>query len=283
MPLWDGEDPAGRRILVHAEQGFGDTLQFCRYLPLLAKRGADVVFECPRALKRLVATVDPGVTVVAAGEALPGADFHVPLMTLPLRFGTELESIPADTPYLFADPKGAREWADRLGAGPEPRVGIAWRGSAGFKRDRIRSPGLTTLRPLFDLEGIRFFSLQKDGGAAELAESGLEDSLVDITADWSDFAESAAAFAGLDLIIAPDTAAAHLAGALGRPVWVLLPRVAEWRWLERREDSPWYPTARLFRQSNAGDWDEVVARAATELRSGIAGGTTADRTSGETR
>ncbi len=265
MPLWDGGDLAGRRILVHAEQGFGDTLQFCRYLPLLVECGAEVTFECPRELSQLVASVDPAIKVIAAGDPLPVVDFHVALLSLPERFGTDLETVPASPPYLFPEPDRVRAWAERLGGGEELRVGVAWRGSVRFKRDRIRSPGLSVLRPLFDRKGVRFVSLQKDQGAADLSEADLSTVVADIASGWTDFADSAAALACLDLIITPDTAVAHLAGALGRPVWVLLPHVAEWRWLEEREDSPWYPTARLFRQPRRGDWDEPVARMAAAL------------------
>ena len=265
MPPWTGEDLSRRRILVHAEQGFGDTLQFCRYLPLLTDRGAEVVFECPNALAGMVASVSADIQVVTAGNRLPDADFHVPLMSLPYRFETELATIPARTPYLFADPDAVDRWRDRLGDGGGLRVGVAWRGSARFKRDRIRSPGLAVLEPLFGIAGVRFFSLQKDGGADDLADAGLKGTVRDLTGDWNDFSDSAAAVAGLDLVITPDTAAAHLAGALGRPVWVLLPHVAEWRWLSDRADSPWYPTARLFRQDQPGEWPGVVARVAEEL------------------
>ncbi len=265
MPPWTGEELSGRRILVHAEQGFGDTLQFCRYLPLLSERGAEVVFECPAALAGLVASVAPEIRVLTAGSPLPDADFQVPLMSLPYRFATDLATIPARTPYLLPDPDAVADWRKRLGEGGAFRVGVAWRGSSRFKRDRIRSPGLPVLEPLFGIAGVRFFSLQKDGGTADLADAGLAGTVRDIAGDWSDFSDSAAAVAGLDLVITPDTAAAHLAGALGRPVWVLLPFVAEWRWLEDRADSPWYPTARLFRQERPGDWASVVARVAAEL------------------
>ncbi|MBL6927968.1 MAG: tetratricopeptide repeat protein [Rhodospirillales bacterium] len=258
VPQWGGDELSGRTILIRAEQGYGDTLQFMRYLPLVSARGGDIVFECPPELAELArGLVDPG-RVVADASRMTDIDCHAPLLSLPGIFATDLSNIPADIPYLNADCSSPLETQNL-------RVGIAWRGSSAFKRDRIRSVGLEVLRGLFDMPGVSFVSLQKDGGPADLAEFGLTGVVRDDTASWRDFSQTAAVVSGLDLVIAPDTAIIHLAGAMGKPVWAMLPYVADWRWMADRDDSPWYPTLRLFRQQSPGDWTGVVRRVREEL------------------
>lgn len=250
-PEWDGSDPAGRTVQVLAEQGYGDTLQFVRYVPMLAARGARVVLDGPPALAPLLRPL------AELGEH-PAADCHVRLLDLPRRFATTLDTVPAAVPYIAADPERARAWAAAVPDGAGPRVGVAWRGNPGFKRDRLRSPGLQPLRPLFALPGVRFVSIQRDGAAADLSRHGL-DRVPELGSRFADFSDTAALLANLDAVVTSDTAVAHLAGAMAKPVFLLLGFVADWRWLTGRDDSPWYPTARLFRQPAPGDWDAAVA------------------------
>jgi len=271
LPRWHGEAALDATLMMHAEQGYGDAIQFARYLPLAAERVGRVVLQCPQPLTGLLATVAGAHTVVATGDALPACDVQVPLLSLPGVFRTELATVPADVPYLQADAATVarwRSWGDKLAGA---RVGLAWKGSAEHPRDIVRSPGLEVLRPLLDVPGVSFVSLQRD---AEPEEYDCLDEverarITDMAAAFVDFSDAAAVVAELDLVIACDTAMAHLAGALAKSVWVLLPHVAEWRWLEERLDSPWYPTARLFRQPAPGDWAGVVAevRAALTKRS----------------
>jgi tetratricopeptide (TPR) repeat protein len=271
QPLWRGEALAGRTILVHAEQGFGDTLQFVRYLPLLAARGARVLLEAPAPLLPLLASLDGLAGRFAPGDALPDFDCHAPLLSLPGGFATALDTIPRQVPYLAPPAERREAWRAILAAlPPGPRVGIAWAGSATNTNDRNRSAPLAALRPLLELPGVAFVSLQKElrpGDAAELARYPRLLALGDRLAD---FADTAAVVSLLDLVITVDTAVAHLAGALARPVSVMLPFAAEWRWLRGREDSPWYPSARLFRQSAPGDWTGLVARIATAVQQRLA-------------
>jgi len=260
-PLWTGEDLAGKTILLHFEQGFGDTLQFMRYAPLLAARGAQIVLEVQPALARLAATIKDAAQVqaVAAGEALPSFDFHCPLLSLPERFGTDLASIPANLPYLAPEAKAVARWRREIGDAPALKVGLVWAGNAKHQNERQRSLKLERLMPLFELPGIRWFSLQVGERATDLARLPAG-KIVDLSRGLTDFAETAAAIANLDLVIAVDTSVVHLAGALGRPVWAMLAFAPDWRWLLGREDSPWYPSVRLFRQARTGDWESVIAR-----------------------
>ncbi|MGQ9369655.1 tetratricopeptide repeat protein [Azospirillum sp. ST 5-10] len=266
QPTWRGGDVAGRRLFLYAEQGLGDTLQFVRYVPLAAARGARVVLEVPRPLLGLLGGL-PGVErLIARGDPLPDCDLECPLMSLPRAFGTTLETVPAAVPYLRADPERAARWRERL-RGTGPAVGLVWAGNPSFPGDRLRSPGLRALRPLLDVPGVRVFGLQVGAGRAELAGTALPSSFVDLGGDLHDFADTAAVMAGLDLVISSCTAPAHLAGALGVPLWVVLPYAPDWRWLLGRDDSPWYPTARLFRQDAVGDWSGVAGRLAGALAS----------------
>lgn len=261
-PPWEGGALDGRRILLHDEQGLGDGIQFARYAPLLARRGAQVIVECDDALVRLLARL-PGVeTVVGRSAPTPEHDVHAALMSLPHLLGTTLASVPAEVPYLAAEPALAGMWRDRLGpARAELRVGLVWAGNPDLPDDPKRSPGLEPLLPLLDVPGVAFVSLQKGGGRADLERLGgrIPAGFRDVGDALDDLADTAAVVAQLDLVISVDSAVAHLAGALGRPVWTILRVESEWRWMLERTDSPWYPTMRLFRQARAGDWSDVVA------------------------
>jgi len=266
QPLWKGEPIAGRSILLHNEQGIGDTLQFVRYAPLVAAHGARVLVQVQRPLARLVrGSLDGGIEVLAEGDLLPPFDLHAPLLSLPLAFATTLENVPARVPYLKTDAAAAARWRSRIGPAPGLKIGLVWAGNAQHKNDRNRSIALERLLPLIDEIKARWFSLQVGERAGDLARiaSGKINNLAD---RFTDFGETAAAIDNLDLVISVDTAVAHLAGALGKPVWVLLPAVPDWRWLLGRADSPWYPTARLFRQPARGDWDSVMQALRTALR-----------------
>ncbi len=264
QPLWLGqEDLAGRRILLHAEQGFGDTIQFCRYVPLVRARGARVLFEAPRPLLELMRTLDGPDEWIEYGTGLPEFDLQCPLMSLPLAFSTRLETIPASVPYLAANPARVARWQALLGPSDKPRIGLAWSGAAGFAGDPLRSAPLAELAPLIR-DGFTFIGVQRDVRPAD-AEAAATLGVRLMGQHITDFADSAALSSLMDLVISVDSAPAHLAGALAQPVWVLLPYTAEWRWLKDREDSPWYPTARLFRQKQSRDWAGVAARVGDEL------------------
>ncbi len=261
QPRWDGSDLAGRTLLIHGEQGFGDQIQFARYVPLAAARGGRVVFECAPALARLFARLGADISVLPKGALLPPFDLHVPLLSLPHIFGTTLENVPARVPYLAPPADSLRRWRGWLAGLPRPHIGLAWRGSGAMARDPRPIP-LAALLPVFADSGGSLISLQPDT-REDLA--GLSHRIVDPAADpklggaaFNDFAETAAIVAQLDQIVSIDTVAAHLAGALGRKALVLLPYASDWRWLERRGDSPWYPTIALLRQSWPDDWRSVI-------------------------
>jgi hypothetical protein len=272
QPPWLGaEAPAGKTILLHAEQGFGDTLQFCRYAAPVAARGARVVLEVARPLARLMATLDGVAAVVAEGDELPAFDLHCPLMSLPLAFGTTLETVPPPA-RLVPVPERVAAWQLRLAAVEGIRVGLVWAGSSnktypeGRAIDRRRSITLDHYLPLAAVAGVSFVSLQKGEAALRGAAPPPGMALLDATDGLADFADTAALVAALDLVISVDTAVAHLAGSLGKPVWILTQFDADWRWLAGRLDSPWYPTARLFRQPEIGDWASVIADVVAALR-----------------
>lgn len=255
---WHGEPLRGRRIFVQGEQGFGDNLQFARYADPLARRGGQVILGCPAGLGRLLSTV-PGVqSVVEAGDVLPPLDCAVPMLSLPYLMGTRPDSIPNAVPYLSPDPALMVSWGRRLSAHPGPRVGLVWAGNAQTVYDYRRSPGFSPYRQLLDLPGISFFSLQKGDGA--LAPGAAPPGLVDLGPEIASFDDTAAIMTHLDLVISSCTSPAHLAGALGRPLWVVLSSFPDWRWMLDREDSPWYPTARLFRQGRGEGWDPLLGR-----------------------
>ncbi len=263
-PEWQGETGEGGTILIHAEQGFGDTIQFCRYAPLVKERGFKVVMLVPQPLKRLVASLD-GVDLVASGPGeIPSFDVQCPTMNLPLAFGTTVATIPPKIPYLSPDAADAARWRERLNGveNGKLKVGLAWAGRSRAQSpdliatDRKRSIAPEMLAPLFAVPGVQCFSLQKEGPNAPETFP-----LTDWMADCRDFADTAALIANLDLVIAVDTAVVHLAGALGKPVWLLNRFNSCWRWLTDLDDSPWYPgVLRIFRQQTMGDWEEVIER-----------------------
>lgn len=263
VPQWHGEEIAGRTILIHAEQGLGDTLQFCRYVALVAARGARVVLEVPRPLARLLAHLEGASQIITAGDVFPPFDLHCPMLSLPLLFGTTLETVPGRVPYVRPDAALAAEWRARLGPRSRPRVGVVWAGRSTHHNDHNRSLPAGQLAPWRDLP-IAFHCLQKEVTPADRALLGAWMTFHD--GDLNDLADTAALAAAMDVVVTVDTSAAHLAGALGLPVWVMLPFAGDYRWLEMREDSPWYPTARLFRQQSTGDWPAVIARVADALR-----------------
>jgi hypothetical protein len=269
--MWDGStDPAGRTILIHAEQGFGDTLQFVRYAPLLVKRGAKVIVESQRQLTRLLKSLAGVHQVVSRGEALPDFDLRIPMMSLPYAFRTTLQTIPNNVPYVAPDPSDVGRWKQRIEEEKDPgqlNLGLAWAGNPNRLLDTARSIVLKQLAPLAEVPGVRLYSLQKLLGSEQVATAPASMRIVDYTSELNDFADTTALIANLDLIVSIDSAVAHLAGAMGKPVWIILPFAGGWRWLTNRTDSPWYPTARLFRQPKPGDWTSVVDNLVESVRS----------------
>ncbi len=263
-PYWTGCEPLkDKTILAYAEQGLGDALQFYRYVPALAARGARVIVNVDPALRPLFVGRPEIDRLVAAGQPRPPFDYHVSFLSLPCAFATTLETVPGQAPYVFAPQDRAAHWAARL---PKSRfrVGLVWSGNPGHSNDRNRSLTFQAITPLLDAD-VEFVCLQaavRDSDRPGLAASAV----VDLTSEIKDFADTAALVAACDLVISADTSVAHLAGAMGAPVWVLLPFSAEWRWMTARSDSPWYPSARLFRQGTAGDWAGVAAEAAGALK-----------------
>ncbi len=272
-PLWLGsEEIEGRTMLLHAEQGLGDTIQFCRYVALVAARGARVILEVQKPLRQLMTTLNGAAQVVSRGDPLPSFDLHCPLLSLPLAMATRLDTIPSAAPYLAARESKTRAWQERFGADEKPRIGVVWAGSPrkelpGANRiDSQRSIAFDQLAPLFQTAECAFYSLQKgDDAVRQLRISSWRDAVVDWTDDLQDFSDTAALMENLDLIISVDTSVAHLAGALGKPFWLLNRYNTCWRWLADREDSLWYPTARLFRQDSSREWAPVIARVAEAL------------------
>ena len=266
QPLWLGENGiAGKTILLHSEQGLGDTIQFCRYAPLVAARGARVLLQVPESLQDLMASLAGVAQVIGSTSKLPDFDLHSPLLSLPLAFGTRLDTIPSATPYLSASSESVRSWNISLGLKYRPRIGLVWSGNPAHKNDHNRSIKLETLLPLLDIDAT-FVSLQKDIHADDASVLKDRSDLLNFGDKLKDFSETAGLVSNLDLVISVDTSVAHLAGALAKPVWVLLPFLSDWRWLLDRDDSPWYPTARLFRQHAAGDWSGVVGDVGVELK-----------------
>ena len=265
QPAWDGTDPEGRTILLYCEQGFGDAIQFARYAPLLAERNARVVVECQAGLRELFGSLRGVDQIVCPGDEPPDFEVYRGIMSMPLIFGTTLETVPNQVPYLRADASKVRRWRKIIEPGGV-RVGLVWAGAGGYGNDKNRSMTLERLAPLSRVEGVRFYSLQK-GDAAAQAQSppeGME--VLDLSAELTDFSETAAAIENLDLVITVDTAVGHLAGALNKPVWLMIPFFPDWRWMLTRTDSPWYPSMQLFRQQTRGDWDSVVQRVVEGLR-----------------
>ena len=263
--LWEGQPLEGRTILLEAEQGLGDTIQFVRYAALVKQRGATVIVGCPPPLVPLVTSCACLDRVVSAGEDLPPFDVHASLLSLPRIFHTTLRDIPATIPYLFADPALMRRWRQELQGLAGFKIGIAWQGNPKHQNDRNRSIPLSCFEPLARRSGVRLLSLQKGAGVEQLQDVAERFAITELGSRLEDFRDTAAVLKNLDLVITCDSALAHLAGALGVPVWVALPVVSDWRWLLDRNDSPWYPTMRLFRQDKRGDWQGVFQRMTVAL------------------
>jgi Tfp pilus assembly protein PilF len=273
QPQWDGGDPAGRTILVHAEQGLGDTLHFVRYLPRLAQRGARVLFECPAALHKLLADF-PGIESLHRTDEPPAPfDVHVPLLSLPHRLGLLNPTDASEVPYLAANAALCNRWRQELASLPGRRIGINWQGNPQHPKDQQRSFPLREFAPLLEIPGVQLVSLQKGFGIEQLAALPQAERIVNLGARLDEtsgaFMDTAAVVKELDLVITSDTALAHLAGAVGASVWVVLSTTPDWRWQLSGETTPWYPTMRLLRQTAMGDWAGVFERIRTELRSNL--------------
>jgi tetratricopeptide (TPR) repeat protein len=264
QPQWDGANFTDKTLLLYTEGGFGDAIHFIRFIPMVASRGGKMILECQAELLRLFAQVPGLAVIVPRGRPLPEFDFQVALQSLPRIFKTKLESIPAKIPYLSAFRQDASRWNDRLQAEMEAglRVGLVWSGSNAVGEDQ-RSRSVAIFSPLAKIPGVRFFSLQKGVEAGQIPPPQLH--LTNYTGEINDFADLAALIDNLDLVISVDTSAAHLCGAMGKPVRVLIPYRSDFRWLRDRSDSPWYPTMKLFRQKTIGDWDEVIGTVANDL------------------
>jgi tetratricopeptide (TPR) repeat protein len=266
-PLWLGDGSLeGKTILLHAEQGFGDTLQFVRYAPLVAGQGAKVIVEVQRELVRLLSGLDGIDAVIRRGETLPSFDLHCPLLSLPLAFGTELATVPAPVPYIGAAEDEVQLWRGLIPQRRRPRVGVVWSGDPTHDNDVNRSMRLKALAPVFDVPDVDFVSLQYKIGDEDVVVLRDFPNLFRLERKFRDFADTAAVVASLDAVISVDSAVAHLAGAMGKELFVLLPLGADFRWLRERADSPLYPTARLLRQTQFGTWDSVIESLAAELR-----------------
>ena len=274
-PQWKGEPLEGARIFLHAEQGLGDTLLAVRYVPLVAARGGQVVLAVQQRLHRLLAHTEGARQVITDGGTVSDLKWQCPLLSLPRAFGTDSNSIPAKVPYIYADPELAEAWRERMPA-TSLRVGLVWGGDPKHSQNFRRIIPLEVLAPLTYLEGTTFYSLQMGPPAEQIKQLGERVRLIDLQNEQRDFADTAAIVANLDLVISIDTSVAHLAGAMGKPVWILLFKSPDWRWLLEREDSPWYPTARLCRQSTLGKWGDVVARVREELRKAVTRAVTSD-------
>ncbi len=273
QPVWDGSDLRGKTLLLHAEQGLGDTIQFIRYAAIATQKGGRVILTCHRPLIRLLSSI-PGIEqLIPLGIPLPAFDLYAPLLSLPGILGTTLETVPAQVPYLQPPETDWKldleDWTlgQRMPAAvnqPSPsshrplKVGLVWSGGSLYKHNQTRSFSLVELEPLLQIPNVTFYSLQKGIPQIEIAELGWDSRLIDLSDRLTDMADTAAAIAQLDLVITVDTAVAHLAGAIAKPVWVLLAKVADWRWMLDREDTPWYPTMRLFRQTKPNDWQSVI-------------------------
>ena len=265
QPLWQGDTPLhGKTILLHSEQGYGDTLQFCRYAAAVAALGARVILEVPPALMTLLHDLPGLASLVARGMALPDFDYHCPLLSLPLAFKTDLTNLPAPPVYLRADGEKVRTWEERLGTAQTPRIGLAWSGNSAHKNDRNRSLPLAELLAHLPT-GLQYVSLQKEVRDADAALLQARPDILHFGELLEDFSDTAALCQCMDVIVSVDTSVAHLAGALGRPVWILLPSPPDWRWLLARTDSPWYPSATLYRQDHCGEWTAVLKRLGSEL------------------
>lgn len=265
QPVWLGKESLfGKSILIHCEQGLGDTIQFCRYAARVAELGARVVMEVPRVLVGLLNGLEGVDEWVVAGDDLPDFDFHCPLLSLPLAFATTLDNIPSAQAYLHAEPEKIRPWKNHLGPETRPRVGLVWSGSPGHKNDHNRSITLEDLLPYLP-SGLDYISLQKEVRDTDLASLEKQSLIKHYGDSLTDFTDTAALCALMDIVLCVDTSVAHLAGALGKPTWILLPFRPDWRWLLDRSDCPWYPSARLYRQTAPGDWASVLEQVKEQL------------------
>ncbi|MBB15476.1 hypothetical protein CMK22_09390 [Candidatus Poribacteria bacterium] len=267
-PLWDGSALDGKSILIYAEQGFGDSIQFVRYIDLFPDADSSIIVACEPELKSLFKGIDRIDTLVTKGEDIPNFDFHVPIVSLPYIFNTTLDTIPARIPYLY--PKPTADSVFHLGGSDDLKVGIVWAGSPTHINDSNRSVSLKDFKCLLDVEGCQFFSLQVGQRSVDIRQHGYNYMIKDLGKQLTDFHHTALAILQLDLVISVDTAVAHLAGSLGKPVWTLLPFIPDWRWMLSRSDTPWYPSMTLFRQKERGDWYSVFQeiRLALTLYSG---------------
>jgi hypothetical protein len=265
-PRWTGTEPlAGKTILLHPEQGFGDTIQFARFATLVARRGARVILQVQDELREILSGIEGVTRVVGLADSLPWFDCHCPLLSLPLELQIGLEDLPTTSRYIAAPRERVAAWERRLPQTGKKRVAIAWAGRPTFIDDHNRSIGLQRLSPLLAATGAQFFSIQKvlNPGDEEIIKR--HPNVTHLGHEIADFGDTAAIMSLMDLVVSSDTSVVHLAGALGVPVWILLQYAADWRWLMDREDSPWYPSARLFRQNNIGDWGGVVDRVLVEF------------------
>jgi Tfp pilus assembly protein PilF len=270
QPQWDGADLGGKTILLHTEQGFGDMIQFARYIPLVKERGGTIIVESQPQLSRLFSTIEGVGQVVNAGADLPRFDAWAPMMSLARIFGTTLDTVPAAVPYLNAPDAFAGQLPATLSS--QLKVGIAWAGSITHQNDARRSCPFKYFTELMGLADVALYSLQTGRAAADIAGHGCQAFVTDLGGKMKDFADTAAVIGQLDLIISVDTAVAHLAGAMGKPVWVALPHPGDWRWMQDGDTSPWYPTMRLFRQSAPGDWATVFEALTKALATEAGGG-----------
>jgi len=267
-PRWDGSSFKSRRLLVHYEQGLGDNIQFVRYLPMIKARGGTLIFETLKPLIGLLRGfdgVDELVEYVPNRKLPLEYDVYTSLLDMPYIFGTTVETIPSQIPYIYADSSKAEYWREKL-SGPGLKVGIVWAGSAEHGNDRYRSCSLKNFSPLGEIDGVRLYGLQKGPAARQMDEFTETIPVTNISENFNDFTDTAAAIDNLDLVISVDTSVLHLSGAIGKPTWALIPYAPEWRWMLNRQDSPWYPTMRLFRQSNWNDWDSVFRSVTEELK-----------------
>ncbi|HQU45321.1 MAG TPA: tetratricopeptide repeat protein, partial [Pirellulales bacterium] len=270
-PAWDGSPLHGRRIMFHAEQGFGDTFQFIRYARLVKERyDCTVILWCPKQLVPLVREIPYIDEVTIEGEPIPEIDVHLPLLSLPMVFGTTVETVPGEVPYLYAKPELIERWRKELSYIGALKIGIAWKGNPRYRGDRHRSIPLERFAPLADIPGVRLIGLQKGLGTEQIAQLNDRFSLTELPASRDEaagsFMDTAAILKNIDLVISCDSSLTHLAGSLGVPVWLAQSLASDWRWLLNRDDSPWYPALRIFRQKTLGDWEEVFERMAGELR-----------------
>ena len=272
-PEWSGQDLHGKTLLLWGEQGVGDTVQFVRFVSLLKERGANVVLQVPRVLRDFAGDFrDVDRVIVSPGELESGFDYYIPTMSVPRVLATDLDSIPASVPYLTVESHRRRAWREKLGFDENwLKVGLAWAGNPDHERDRYRTMPLSSLDPLFSVEGVRYFSLQKERRPCDVARVPPGVEFVDLASELGDFRDTAAAIDALDLVICVDTAVAHIAGALAKPVWLMLPAAGDFRWLRDRTDSPWYPTMRVFRQQRLGDWGPVVVAVRAALQEALKG------------